>query len=416
MSVMKAVGWGALMTLATAMTACGAQGPAGSSNDDDGSSGATDDEGSSTGEFVTSGNSGSGGAGNGSGPSGGPAGSGAGGSTPSGIPVLGNGQHSADSVQIATIATSSDGLDEPRDVAFHPTRAGELWVVNRADHSVTVLVGASSGSPSPENCWDAEGEHFLAQPASLAFSDNGNFATIHETDDFTQGGATPADFMGPTLWTSNLSTFDAGHYGHYDMLHNSPNGMGIAWETGNTFWVFDGYHSSISRYDFHGDHGPGGTDHSDGEIARYVEGQVKRSANVPSHLELLGTSLYIADTGNNRIAVLDINSGSPGSSMGPNYDFAEQYMVNGASLVTLVDGGSVGLSKPSGLAINGGFLFVGDNATGTIHGFTMDGVHVDWLETGRPAGSIMGLAFDEAGQLYVADAQADEVLQISEIP
>ncbi|MBN4050174.1 hypothetical protein JYT28_00300 [Desulfobulbus sp. AH-315-M07] len=406
MNMKRALG---LSTVVAFAAACGAQGPVASADDDDGSTGTSDSSG--TGSFVTVG-AGTGGAGTSTGPG---ATTGSGGSTPTGIPVLGNGQHTANSVQIATIANSADGLNEPRDVAFHPTRSGELWVVNRADDSMTVLVGASSGSPTPKNFWDSSGGHFMAEPSALAFGSNGNLATIHESDTATQGG-TPGDFMGPTMWTSNLSVFDAGHYGHLDMLHNSPNGMGIAWETGNTYWVFDGYHSSITRYEFNGDHGPGGSDHSDGEIARYVEGKVKRSANVPSHMELSGTSLYIADTGNSRVAVLDITSGSDGSGISPNYDGVYQYAVNSASLTTLIEGASIGLSKPSGLALHGGYLFVSDNATGTIHGFTMEGAHVDYLETGRPAGSLMGIAFDEAGRLYVADGLADEVLQISETP
>lgn len=413
MSIRRALGLGTLIAFTIASAACGAQGPRGSwddDDDDDGSSGNNDDDSSSGVVPVGSGGNGSV---NGSGPTSGAGGNGGGtgGSIPSGIPVLGNGQHSVDSVQLATIANSSDGLNEPRDIAFHPTRAGEMWVVNRVDESMTILVGASSGSPSSDTYWDWSSEHFMAQPAALAFSSNGNVATIHETDDYTQGSSTPADFMGPTLWSSNLSIFDAGHEGHLDMLHNSPNGVGIAWESGNAFWVFDGYHSAISRYNFNGDHGPGGSDHSDGEIARYVEGQVKRVPNVSSHMELVGNSLYIADTGNNRVAVLDISSGSSGSQITPNYDYAYQYKVNGASLTTLIDGSTSGISQPSGLAIDGGYLFVSDAASGTIHGFTMGGVRVDWLETGRAG--LMGLVFDQAGQLYAADSQGDEVIQIS---
>ena len=78
--------------------------------------------------------------------------------------------------------------------------------------------------------------------------------------------------------------------------------MGIAWEKDNVYWVFDGYHSSITRYDFNEDHGPGGTVHDDGTVSRYVEGKVKRVANVVSHMEMDRESnlLYVADTGNNR--------------------------------------------------------------------------------------------------------------------
>ncbi|MDP6946234.1 MAG: hypothetical protein QF464_18950 [Myxococcota bacterium] len=39
---------------------------------------------------------------------------------------------------------------------------------------------------------------------------------------------------------------------------------------------------------------------------------------------------------------------------------------------------------------------------------------MDWLDTGLPAGSLMGIAFDAEGRIYVADAVGDQVLRISE--
>ena len=40
--------------------------------------------------------------------------------------------------------------------------------------------------------------------------------------------------------------------------------MGIAYETGNVYWIFDGNNNDIVRYDFVADHGPGNTFHDDG--------------------------------------------------------------------------------------------------------------------------------------------------------
>jgi len=37
------------------------------------------------------------------------------------------------------IADSSDALDDPRDLEFHPGRANELWVANRATDSITIV-------------------------------------------------------------------------------------------------------------------------------------------------------------------------------------------------------------------------------------------------------------------------------------
>ena len=36
------------------------------------------------------------------------------------------------------VADSSDGLSDPRDLEFHPGRANELWVANRATDSISV--------------------------------------------------------------------------------------------------------------------------------------------------------------------------------------------------------------------------------------------------------------------------------------
>ncbi len=334
---------------------------------------------------------------------------------PSGLPVLGNGQHTLDAVDATTIADTSVGHDRPTDLAFNPTRSDELWVVNQGDN--TVWIATSPGASNQSAVWRGGrtiGRHFLPRPSGIAFGDAGDFATIHEEDRITQP-TTPGDFMGPTLWPSNLSIFDGGHAGHIDMLHNTPNGMGIAWESGNAYWVFDGYHASITRYDFRRDHGPGGSDHSDGHIVRYAEGQVSRVEGVPSHLafDAPTRTLYIADTGNNRIATLDTESGSRGGSIQPNYDGVVQYAMTGAALGTFVDGASSGLSAPSGLELHDGHVFVGDNATGIISAFAMDGELVDWLDTELPAGALTGLAFDTNGRLYYLDAIGGRVLRVA---
>ena len=38
-----------------------------------------------------------------------------------------------------TIADSSDYLDDPRDLEFHPGRANELWIANRATDTITIV-------------------------------------------------------------------------------------------------------------------------------------------------------------------------------------------------------------------------------------------------------------------------------------
>lgn len=331
---------------------------------------------------------------------------------PDGLPILGWYTHSMAAVQVERLASASDGLSIPRDLAFDPENPGDLWIVNQGNESMVVVRDTLSATQKSQKYWSLGSAHFFAQPSSIAFGAPGSFATIHETDKLTQGpGGTPPDFMGPTLHSSDPATFDAGHGSHLDMMHNSPNGMGIAWEAANTYWVFDGYHSALARYAFNNDHGEGGTFHGDGEVRRYVEGEVKRVPGVPSHMEYVGASglLYVADTGNNRIAVLDTASGTVAGQAYPNYDGGPQYKMQGATLTTLVDGQQHGLVSPSGLAIQSDQLFVSDNATGTIYAFTLEGELIDWLETGLPTGGLMGITFDKAGNLAFVDAIGDEV-------
>ena len=334
---------------------------------------------------------------------------------PTGLAILGGGTHDVAEVELTVIATEADGLSTPRDLEFNPDAPDQLWVVNRIEVMV-VLHDAGTPTQKAESYGGPGAHHFFAQPSGLAFGAPLTMATIHETEDYTQGpNGTPKDFMGPTLHLTDLSWFDAGHQSHLDMLHNTPNGMGIAWHSGNTYWVFDGYHSAISLYLFNDDHGPGGADHSDGKVARYVQGEVQRVADVPSHMQLdrAANLLYLADTGNNRVAVLDPMSGTKGLPIYPNYDGGEQSYMNGADLWTVIDGLDHDMELPSGLVLADDMIWVGDNGTGRIHAFTLDGEQVDWLDTGLGPGALMGMDFDDQGRLHVCDAVQHRVLRIA---
>lgn len=337
---------------------------------------------------------------------------------PTGLALLGNLAHSVDGVDLTVIAGATAGLNIPRDLAFHPNRPTELWVLNLGDNSTVVYDNPNTSDQNWTRYAGVGKDHFMARPSALAFSDNGNFASAQEEDELTQGNATPEDFMGPTLWSSDRAIYDGGHGGHLDMLHNSPNGAGIAWESENRFWVFDGYHASITMYDFNRDHGPGGSDHADGEVARYVEGEVGYVGDVPSHLEFDHTSgmLYIADTGNNRIATLDTTVGEMGQRISPNYDGGAQYAMNGGLLETWVDGADAMLSVPSGLEIQDGMVFVSDNAESRIVALDQEtGTLVDWIDLSDevPAGGLMGMAFADDGSLYFVDAVNSQIVRIA---
>lgn len=332
-----------------------------------------------------------------------------------GLEVLGGNTHSVSNLNWEEVLGSGD-LNVPMDLAFHPTKSDELWIVNQGDPSMTIVSRMDTDDWKVLSKSDATSAHFMVRPAGLAFGEGGKLATIHEEDEttpFTDNA--PGTFMGPTLWTSNKSEFDGGHGSHYDMLHNSPNGVGIAWEAGNTYWVFDGYHESLTRYDFGDDHDAGGTDHSDGVVRRFAEGEVSYEAGVVSQLAFDAATdlLYVADSGNGRIAVLDTTSGSVGGKISPNYDYDSQRKVNGADIWTLADSESADLQMPAGLALHDDMVFVVDHATSVIWAFDLDGVVVDWLETGVEPYSLMGIDFDADGRIYITDAAADRVYRIA---
>jgi DNA-binding beta-propeller fold protein YncE len=194
--------------------------------------------------------------------------------------------------------------------------------------------------------------------------------------------------------------------------------MGIAHETANIYWTFDGVSGSISRYDFQRDHGPGYDDHSDGVILRYVPGEVDRIADVPSHLEFDRQTdhLYIADTGNARIAVLDTTQGNLSAYLPTAEAGTQHFLVSGVSLTTFADAQD-GLERPSGIAFHGNRIYVTDNQTARITAFDRTtGARIDWLDTGYPTGTLMGITVDTRGRLYIVDALGDRVLRISAKP
>jgi DNA-binding beta-propeller fold protein YncE len=338
----------------------------------------------------------------------------------SGIPILGDGTHDIEMLDVEVISSEADGLDFPTDLEFKPGVPGELWVTNRADFSIVVYQDAGLPSQLSMKFRDPveNGQHFLAKPAALAFGAEGTFATAQQENEVTQPGD-PADgsFMGPTLWTSDLSVFNGGHKSHMDMLHNSPLASGIAWDKDNSYWVFDGTHGSLTYYMFNADHGLGGTDHSDGTIYRYADGQLGYETSIPSHVvwDRDAALVYAADTQNGRIVRLDPKPATVGGVLGPNYDGCDMNYMDGAELVTLVDGSTleVPMTKPSGLERVGDVLFVTDPVESRVYGFSLDGELIDWLDTGLPPGSLLGMAFDDEGNMWIADALENQIRKFS---
>ncbi len=345
-----------------------------------------------------------------------------------GLGVLGYESHSIAEVELLEIGR--EGLRTPRDLAFNPEGDGELWVINRADDSTVTYFKVGTAEQTERKIIDPFAEHFMEEPSSIAFGAPERFGTCQESRNTYNNRTAPNDFMGPALWSSNFAVYGVSNPeavtevgadlgSHLDMLHESPLCMGIAWDKDNVYWTFDGLTGSISRYDFQTDHGAGFDDHSDGIIARYVTGQVSRVENVPSHMALDHDTglLYVADTGNARIAVLDTASGLRGTSLASKERGVQHYTMESAIFNTLVDSASGDLIHPSGLALVGDLIYVTDNSNSRITAFKKDtGERVDWLDTGFPERSLMGLTFDAEGRMYLVDAVGGRVVRLSAKP
>lgn len=317
------------------------------------------------------------------------------------------------------IGTAADGLHAVRDLEFNPAAPEQLWTFNMLSHGVVIYFDPGTPQQTSEERIDAYGQHFMAYVSSAAFGDLDTFATCQESrNEWNVGPQDPDDFMGPALWPADLDIFAKvgqefppnGQEGsHLDMLHQSPLCMGIAHEAGNAFWAFDGMNGNIVRYDFQSDHGPGGSDHTDGVITRYKDVTVTRLGNIPGHMELDHATgmLYIADTGAGRLLRLDTASGTNTGKLIGDWDGAEYTGVEGADVKVLAEG----LDEPSGLALHGGRLLVSEHGTGDIVAFDLEGTEIDRMAT--PAKRIMGITIGPEGDLWYADAGANEIVRVA---
>jgi DNA-binding beta-propeller fold protein YncE len=327
----------------------------------------------------------------------------------------------ASRVKLTPVLTQ--GLNHPTGVAFNP-HDGKLWVVNRGDSSSVVIEKPGTTGMKAYKYRD-QSAHFMQKPVALAFSPTRNeLATVQDTNNDYGGQAPGNNFMGPTLWTANLNHYNGSTDSHLDMLHHSPFAMGIAAgakkplsSDKREYWVFNGQAGSIDRYFFnqpHGDQPLGGHDHSDGETFRYAPGSLKRVPGVPSNLvyDEASRTLFIADTGNGRIARLDAGGSLTGTTaLSTAHGETPLRQVPGAKIETLV-GPSSGLQRPSGMAMKDGQLVVADHATGKIHVFTQQGVKKGEVDTGLGPSALTGITAGPDGKLYVLDAKRGQLVTL----
>ena len=311
-------------------------------------------------------------------------------------------------------------------LAFNPTIEGELWVSLRQFPSgkpctlevdtgcaalpgvMAVLTDATSAAPVAVIKEDGNSWHFMRRPTAIAWGDGELFASCGEalTDNY-EDDDTP--YAGPALWSSDPAIFGvkplpSQNGTHLDMLHETPYCMGLAHESGNAFWAFNGLAGSLDRVDFHAAHVVGGEDHDDGEVHRYIAGQLLREPEVPSHLvyDRARKLVYVADTGHGRVLSVDPSTSVAGGDIVV-YEALNggSGFMDGATVKTLVPQGL--LQKPSGLTLVDDVLYVTDNATSRIHSFGTDGKLLQTLDTGLPGGSLAGITMGPDATLYITN-------------
>ena len=113
------------------------------------------------------------------------------------------------------IADSSDALSDPRDLEFHPGRANELWVANRATDSITIVQNTGLENQTSQNRQDSNRNHFLEEVSSIAFGAyhpefDWQWGSAQETRNTFCGQGAPNNFMGPTIMALFIESLCGG--------------------------------------------------------------------------------------------------------------------------------------------------------------------------------------------------------------
>ena len=328
--------------------------------------------------------------------------------------------------------SETDGLNNPRDLDFNTYRSdmNELWVINENSATFDSNFGGSTVTfynVGTDSQWtdyrkDSYSGHFMHTASAIAFSDNGGFANTLDIQD--ANGNPSGYFSGCSLWESDTSVYARVNQNgpelgsHWDMLHQSPFSVGIAAETANIYWLFDGFHNTIAKYNFqepHSDHEHGGEDHSDGLVYRYDEVVVERVSGLSSHMVIdQGTDLlYVCDTGNNRIIRMNINSGSINYSLTPYGENIEgYYSMHNAEYETVIDSG---LINPTGIDIYNNYLLVSDYSNGEIIIYNIEQQNnfqeIQRIQTNL-SNDVMGIKVGPDGSIWYVCTNSNKLYQI----
>jgi hypothetical protein len=324
-----------------------------------------------------------------------------------------------------TIASATNAVAQPRDLDFKPF-TNELWVANKGDADgspVVIIYNAGEAGQRVEFRHDSHAGHFMAYASGIAFGDNGNWGSTGEIKNTLTPSST---FMGPALWSSDTSVFARVFQNnwvnglplgsHLDMLHQSPFSMGIAHDSGNIYWVFDGYNGNLCKYDFGADHASGYDDHSNGKVWRYTDVPLTRVTDVPGHMVLDKASgwLYIVDAGAKKLKRVNTRSGSITGSLSVPASGAEAlagyWAVTGAQVEEL---DSFLTSQPCGIDLYDGRMIVSDYSTGIITVYNISGAtpaKMGTIATGQAG--IMGVKIGTDGRIWFVNHSLNTVVRI----
>ena len=120
--------------------------------------------------------------------------------------------------------------------------------------------------------------------------------------------------------------------------------------------------------------------------------------------------LYVADTGTSRVLKID-TKGSVGAGYIDSWFQDGVFTEYTGSTVEVVVGADV-MSKPSGLALHDGILYVSDNATGTLFAFDTDGFELARQTSNLGQGALGGITIGPDGMLYMVAISQNQVVRL----